>query len=87
MPNSVRMIVDDVRTELRDRPKLPPGPTSFSLARTHRFIHDPLPMLLEYYERYGSVFAVRFFHRAGIFMLGPEANHFITATARATWGT
>ena len=29
------------------------------MARTRRFANDPLPLLLECYERYGPVFTVR----------------------------
>ena len=36
---------------------------SFSLARTHRLQRDTLRLMLELYERYGSVFTVRTLHR------------------------
>src|SRR5262249_41500630 len=44
----------------------------------HQIAHDPLPLLLGAYERYGSIFSMRLLHTKVIFMLGPEANHFIT---------
>lgn len=39
---------------------------------------DPLPLLLSLYEEYGPIFSTRLLHHPVIFMLGPEANHFIT---------
>jgi cytochrome P450 len=51
---------------------------SFSLARTHRLQRDTLSLLLDFYERYGPVFTVRTLHRPLVFMIGPEANHFVT---------
>src|SRR5438067_5944852 len=42
-----------------------------------RFGADALPMLLDGYERYGPVFTLRLFHSNVVFMLGPEANHYI----------
>jgi cytochrome P450 len=65
----------------RDAPvPFPPGDTGFSLHRTQAFSHNPLPMLLDLYERYGPVFTVRIFHGNVVFMLGPEANHHITVS-------
>ena len=47
------------------------------MARTRRFDRDPLGLLLESYERYGPVFTLRVFHHNAVFMLGPEANHYM----------
>ncbi|MGN6373681.1 MAG: cytochrome P450 [Solirubrobacteraceae bacterium] len=58
----------------------PPGDTSFSLLRTKRFADDPLPLLLEGYERYGPVFTMRVLHSNVVFMLGPAANRYITVS-------
>jgi cytochrome P450 len=77
-PNPVRRIVGDVYGEWRGRGKFPPGPTDFSLARTHQVAHDPLPLLLSAYEEHGPIFSMRLLHTRVIFMLGPEANHFVT---------
>ena len=41
---------------------------------------DPLPLLLESYERFGPVFTLRLFHGNVVFMLGPAANHYITVS-------
>jgi cytochrome P450 len=77
-PNPVRRVVGDLAAEWRGRGRFPPGPGGFSFARTHQIAHDPLPILLEAYERYGPIFSMRLLHIRSIFMLGPEANHFVT---------
>jgi cytochrome P450 len=76
--NPLRRVLGDVAGEWRERGKFPPGPTSFSLARTHRIAHDPLPILLSAYEEHGPIFSMRLLHSRVVFMLGPEANHFVT---------
>jgi cytochrome P450 len=42
--------------------------------------YDPLPLLLESYERFGPVFTLRIFHGNVIFMIGPDANHYMTVS-------
>jgi len=37
-------------------------------------------MLLQAYERFGPIFTLRLFHGNVVFMLGPEANHYITVS-------
>lgn len=76
--NPVRRVAEDVATEWRGRGRFPPGPGDFSLARTHQIAHDPLPLLLGAYEEHGPIFSMRLLHSRVVFMLGPEANHFIT---------
>lgn len=71
-----RDLLDERRTEV----PFPPGETSFSLTRTRRMAQDPLSLLLEGYERYGPVFTMRIFHGNSVFMIGPEANHFMTVS-------
>ncbi|HEY4780022.1 MAG TPA: cytochrome P450, partial [Solirubrobacterales bacterium] len=39
---------------------------------------DPLPLLLGAYEEHGPIFSMRLLHSRVVFMLGPEANHFVT---------
>jgi cytochrome P450 len=68
----------DLATEWRGRGAYPPGPTDFSVARTRQMAHDPLPLLLEAYEEFGPIFSMRLLHAKIVFMLGPEANHFVT---------
>jgi cytochrome P450 len=74
----VRRVAEDVRAEWRGRGRFPPGPGSFSFTRTHQVAHDPLPLLLGAYEEHGPIFSMRLLHSRVVFMLGPEANHFIT---------
>jgi cytochrome P450 len=76
--NPLRRVAADVVEEWRGRGRFPPGPGNFSFARTHRIAHDPLPILLDAYERYGPIFSMRLLHSRVVFMLGPEANHFVT---------
>jgi cytochrome P450 len=76
--NPVRRVATDLLAEWRGRGKFPPGPGDFSLARTHQIAHDPLPLLLGAYETYGPIFSMRLLHTRVVFMLGPEANQFIT---------
>ncbi len=71
-----RDLLDERRTEV----PFPPGETSFSLRRTRRMAQDPLSLLLEGYERYGPVFTMRIFHGNSVFMIGPEANHYMTVS-------
>ncbi len=75
--NPFAVLWGDIRTDRSAKVPWPPGETSFSLARTRRFDHDPLGLLLEAYERYGPVFTLRIFHHNAVFMLGPAANHYI----------
>jgi cytochrome P450 len=76
--NPVRRVVGDFADEWRGRGKFPPGHTDFSWARTHQIAHDPLPLLLGAYEEFGPIFSLRLLHSRAVFMLGPEANHFVT---------
>src|SRR4029077_7414767 len=76
--NPVRRVAGDIVAEWRGRGRFPPGPGDFSFARTHQIAHDPLPLLLGAYERYGPIFSMRLLHSRVVFMLGPEANNFIT---------
>ncbi len=81
------MLLRDLRDERSSTVPFPPGETRFSMARTRRFAEEPLPMLLESYERFGPVFTLRLFHGNVVFMLGPAANHYITVShaANFTW--
>jgi cytochrome P450 len=76
--NPLRRVFGDLWDEWRGRGKFPPGHTGFSRARTHRIAHDPLPLLLGAYEEFGPIFSLRLLHSRVVFMLGPEANHFVT---------
>jgi cytochrome P450 len=76
--NPARRLLGDLLAEWKGRGKFPPGPDEFSVSRTHQIAHDPLPILLSAYEEFGPIFTVRVLHSRVIFMLGPEANHFVT---------
>jgi cytochrome P450 len=76
--NPLRRVVGDFVDEWRGRGRFPPGRNDFSLARTHQVAHDPLPLLLDAYEEFGPIFTLRLLHSRVVFMLGPEANNFVT---------
>jgi cytochrome P450 len=81
------VLLEDLRDERSAEVPFPPGETRFSLSRTRRFANDPLPLLLDAYERFGPVFTLRLFHGNVVFMLGPAANHYITVShaSNFTW--
>lgn len=76
--NPLKRVADDLVAEWRGRGSYPPGPGDFNIARTRQIAHDPLPILLGAYEEYGPIFSMRLLHTRVVFMLGPEANHFVT---------
>jgi cytochrome P450 len=78
--NPWRRVWEDIVSERRAKVPYPPGDTDFDFARTRRFAHDPLSILLPLYERYGPIFSVRILHGRSVFMLGPEANQYVTVT-------
>jgi cytochrome P450 len=78
--NPVRILWGDLSAERRVKVPFPPGETWPSVTRTRRMAFDPLPLMLESYERYGPVFTLRIFHSNVILMLGPEANHYMTVS-------
>jgi cytochrome P450 len=78
--NPFVVVVQDLLDERSASVPFPPGETRPSLRRTQRFANEPLPLLLESYERYGPVFTLRLFHANGVFALGPAANHYMTVS-------
>src|SRR3954452_20305145 len=78
--NPFLRLAEDLRKERRAPVAFPPGDTRPSLRRTERFARQPLPVLLDAYERFGPVFTLRIFHGNVVFALGPTANHFITVS-------
>jgi cytochrome P450 len=78
--NPLVRIAHDVAAERRATVPFPPGWTRFSMRRTTAFSRRPLPLLLEGYERFGPVFTIRILHGNVVFMLGPEANHYMTVS-------
>ena len=86
VPNGVlARIQSDLRSTRAARGGWPPGELSFSPRRTRDFERDPLPLLLDMYERYGPVFAMRLLYLPVVFALGPEANHYITVSNAANF--
>jgi cytochrome P450 len=81
----VMALLDDLREERAAEVPFPRGETRPSLARTRRFASEPLEVLLESYARYGPIFTLRLFHSNVVFMLGPEANHYITVSHAANF--
>ena len=75
--NPLALFIEDLRSERGATVPFPPGKTSFSYNRTQRIASDPLPLLLESYERYGPIFTLRALHQKVVFMIGPEANHYV----------
>ncbi len=82
-PGPVAVLADirQARAALKRMP-LPPGPDNLSLRRTWRARHDVLNLLLENYYRYGPIFGMRIMHDRQVFMIGPEANHFMLVSGR-----
>jgi cytochrome P450 len=78
--NPILRVANDLRAERAATVPFPPGATHLSARRTRRMLRDPLGLLLESYERYGPVFTLRVFHGRVVFMLGPEANHYMTVS-------
>ncbi|MEX1142580.1 MAG: cytochrome P450 [Thermoleophilaceae bacterium] len=74
-PNALLRVARDVRDELGTTQPFPPGAVDFDIGRTLKIVRDPLPILLDAYERYGPVFSLRLLHGRQVFALGPEANH------------
>ncbi len=74
------VMLSDIREERAASVPYPPGETRASLSRTRRFASEPLPMLLDAYERFGPIFTLRIFHSNTVFMLGPAANHYVTVS-------
>jgi cytochrome P450 len=84
--NPLRRVAFELGAERRAG-GMPPGATRPSLARTRAMIRDPLTLLLDLYERHGPVFSVRVLHANNVFVLGPEANHFVLVSGAQhfTW--
>jgi cytochrome P450 len=80
-------LLGDLRDERAASVPFPPGETSFSLARTRRIETEPLPVLLQAYERFGPIFTLRLLHGNVVFMLGPAANHYVLVSdaSNFTW--
>jgi cytochrome P450 len=79
-----KAFVADIRmakAAVKRRP-VPRGDTNFSLVRTWRARHDVLELLLESYYKYGPIYGIKIMHDRSVFMIGPEANHFVLVSGR-----
>jgi cytochrome P450 len=78
--NPLRRLTSDLVAERRSTVPFPPGEKWPSIRRTRDFALSPLSLLLDGYERFGPVFTMRVFHGNSVFMIGPEANHYMTVS-------
>jgi cytochrome P450 len=78
--NPLRQVLGDLRAERAAAVPYPAGSMSFSLRRTRAIVRDPLKVLLAAYARYGPVLTLRVLHNPVVFLLGPEANQFMTVS-------
>jgi cytochrome P450 len=76
--SSIGRIAGDIWVQRKARGQFPPGPRNFDLARTRTFAHDPLSILLPLEREHGPIFSLRLLHSQAVFMLGPEANTYVT---------
>ena len=76
----VRRVAGDLAVEWRGRGRYPPGPGGNTITRTLKIAREPLPILLGAYEEFGPIFTLRLLHTQVVFMLGPEANHYVTVS-------
>jgi cytochrome P450 len=76
----VDRVVGDLVVEWRGRGLYPPGPKGRAVTRTLQMARDPLPIMLGAYEEFGPIFTLRLLHTRVVFMLGPEANHYVTVS-------
>ncbi len=74
----VGRVAGDIWVQRKAKGQFPPGPRDFSLARTRTMAHDPLSILLPLEREHGPIFSVRLLHTQAVFMLGPEANTYVT---------
>jgi cytochrome P450 len=85
--NPIARMRNEVRTERSLSAPLPDGPKSVSIRRGTRFLEEPLTLLLESYREYGPVFTLRLLTTPTVWMIGPEANHFllVSGTKHVRW--
>lgn len=83
--NPVKHFLHDLRIERGQATSYPPGWMRFSVARTRQVNLDPLPLILDGYRRFGPIYTIRVLHVPVVFMLGPEANHYVTVSHSANF--
>ncbi|MBU3674945.1 MAG: cytochrome P450 [Solirubrobacteraceae bacterium] len=75
--NPLRLILQDIADDRAATVPWPPGPRGFSLPRTRQYARNPLPLMIDLYERHGPVYTLKVLHFNVVMMLGPEANHYM----------
>jgi cytochrome P450 len=80
-PAAVLSDLRQTRAALKRAP-MPRGDNGWSVRRTWRARHDVLELLRESYFRWGPIFGMRILHDLQVFMIGPEANHFMLVSGR-----
>src|SRR3954451_7299860 len=85
--NPIARIGREFRDERALDGDLPPGDLGLSVKRARRFVGDPLGLLLDSYRRYGPIFTLRMGTTPTVWLIGPEANHFmlVSGTRHFTW--
>lgn len=85
--NPVKRIRREFRAERDLDGDLPPGDLNLSPKRARRFVDDPLGLLLDAYREYGPLFTLRMGTTPTVWMIGPEANHFmlVSGTRHFNW--
>jgi len=82
--NPLKRVAFELAAERRSG-GMPPGATLPSVRNTRAMIRDPLTLLLDLYERHGPVFSLRVLHANNVFVLGPEANHFVLVSGASNF--
>jgi cytochrome P450 len=79
LDNPLRKVASDLWDQVRAVRDggLPPGPTGVDPRRDLQWMRYAPSVLLPAYDRYGPIFSVRLLHTVSVFMLGPEAQHFL----------
>jgi cytochrome P450 len=76
-------LLREYRADRAVQGRFPPGVGALGFRQTRQMARDPLPILLDGYERFGPVFSMRILYRRQVWVLGPEANHhLLVANAR-----
>jgi cytochrome P450 len=79
----IPLLLRERRVDRAARGPFPPGVGKLGFAQTRQMVRDPLPILLDAYERFGPVFSMKILYRRQVWVLGPEANHHVlVANAR-----
>ena len=83
--NPFARMYHDLRLERAATEPFPPGLTNVDLRRAAALRQHAPADPARLYERFGPVFTLRIFHGNVVFMLGPEANHYMTVSHAANF--